>query len=99
MVTLQAGELVPVPFEDMVDPKTNRTRIRQVNMESYTYSVARAYMIRLERGDFESPTMLGALASEAKMTPHEFRERYEYVTGSAARRHTVVPSAQTAAPA
>ncbi|UCC29666.1 MAG: 6-phosphofructokinase [Phycisphaerales bacterium] len=79
MVTLQAGHLVPVSFEDMINPETNRTRIRQVDLDSYTYSVARAYMIRLEKADFESPTMLAALAAQAKTTPHQFRERYEPV--------------------
>lgn len=77
MVTLQSGNLVPIPFESMIDPKTNRTRIRQVDLNSYSYVVARAYMIRLEQGDFDSPTMLAALAAEAKLTPHQFRERYE----------------------
>ncbi|UCE60022.1 MAG: 6-phosphofructokinase [Phycisphaerales bacterium] len=79
MVTLQAGNLVPVPFEDMVDPETNRTRIRTVNLNNYSYAVARAYMIRLERADFESPTDLAAIAAEANMTPHQFREYYEHV--------------------
>ncbi len=79
MVTLQAGNLVPVQFADMVEPATNRTRIRQVDMNSYSYSVARAYMIRLEKADFESPKMLAALAAEAKMTPQQFRERFEHV--------------------
>jgi 6-phosphofructokinase 1 len=77
MVTLQAGNLVPVPFEEMVNPETNRTRIRQVDLNSYSYSVARAYMIRLEKADFESPAMLAALAAQANLSPHEFRERYE----------------------
>lgn len=77
MVTLQSGNLVPVPFDDMVDPQTKRTRIRQVDLDSYSYSVARAYMIRLEKADFDSPTLLAALAAEAKMTPHEFCARYE----------------------
>lgn len=77
MVTMQDGNLVPISFESMVDPATNRTRIRQVDLTSYSYSVARAYMIRLETQDFESPTILNALATEAKMTPHDFRARYE----------------------
>jgi 6-phosphofructokinase 1 len=77
MVTLQNGNLVPVPFENLVDPATNRTRIRMVNLGSYTYSVARAYMIRIEQQDFDSATMLAALAAEARMTPHQFRMRYE----------------------
>jgi 6-phosphofructokinase 1 len=81
MVTLQNGDLVPVPFEEMIDPATNRTRIRQVNLNSYSYRVARAYMIRLERADLESPTTLTALAQEARMTPHQFYERFEKVVG------------------
>ena len=76
MVTLQEGNLVPVAFGDMIDPETNRTRIRLVDLNSYSYRVARAYMIRLEQSDFESPTMLAALAAERGMTSQEFRDRY-----------------------
>lgn len=79
MVTMQNGNLVPVPFQDMIDPETNRTRIRTVDLNSYSYSVARAYMIRLEKTDFESPATLAALAAESKMLPQRFRERYEHV--------------------
>jgi 6-phosphofructokinase 1 len=93
MVTMQDCNLVPVPFEDLVDPKTNRTRIRQVDLGSYAYSVARAYMIRLEPEDFNKQGTLRALASEAGMTPDEFRARYEPTILSTCR----CPRAQTAA--
>lgn len=79
MVTIQEGNLVPVPFEDMIDPKTRRTKIRQVDLSSYSYQVARAYMIRLEKSDFETPAQLSALAFEANMTPPKFRKRFEAV--------------------
>ncbi|MCO6438902.1 MAG: 6-phosphofructokinase [Phycisphaerae bacterium] len=79
MVALKEGNLQPVAFEDMVDPHSNRTRVRYVDLTSYSYSVARAYMIRLERNDFESPTMLAAIAAEAGLTPHQFRQRYAHV--------------------
>ena len=82
MVTMQNGNLVPVPFEDMIDPETNRTRIRTVDLDSYSYCVARAYMIRLEKTDFESPATLAALAAEAKLTPSQFRDRYEHVVAA-----------------
>jgi len=85
MVTMQNGNLVPVPFENMIDPETNRTRIRTVDLGSYSYSVARAYMIRLEKTDFESPATLAALATQAKMTPGKFRERYEHVVTDSRR--------------
>jgi len=92
MVTLQGGNLVPVPFDDMIDPETNRTRVRVVDLESYTYKVARAYMIRPEPADFESPTTLAALAKEAKMTPLQFRERYEEAVGRASNNRASVDS-------
>lgn len=79
MVTIQEGELVPMQFADMVDPTTHRTRIRTVNLRSYSYSVARAYMIRLEKCDFENPSMLAALAGQAKMSIEEFRQKFQHV--------------------
>ncbi|MFQ5413949.1 MAG: 6-phosphofructokinase [Phycisphaerae bacterium] len=100
MVTIQNGNLAPVPFEELIDPATNRTRIRQVDVHSYCYSVARAYMIRLEKKDLESRTMLAALASEAKMRPDEFRTRYaDVVNPSHDAEHPDLPSAAQVAPA
>ena len=81
MITLYHGNLVPIPFDSLIDEQTNRTRIRQVDLKSYSYSVARAYMIRLERSDFDAPAVISAMAAEAKMTPHEFRKRYGPVVG------------------
>lgn len=77
MVTLVNGNLVPMKFQDMIDPKTNRIRVRTVDTKSYQYRVARAYMIRLERRDLDDPDMLGRLALHAGMTPDAFRERYQ----------------------
>ncbi len=76
MVTLVGGNLVPMDFQTMVDPATNRTRIRMVNVNSLSYRVARAYQIRLELSDLENEEMLTKLAAIAKLTPAEFRERY-----------------------
>ena len=88
MVTIQSGDLVPVPFEDMIDPETNRTRIRQVDLSSYSYGVARAYMIRLENVDFENPEMLHSLAKEAGMKPEEFSRRFFQVAGTYRRNQS-----------
>lgn len=76
MVTLQGGNIRPMNFADMVDPKTNRTRIRTVDINSDFYRVARAYMIRLESSDLEDPVMLAKLASLAKLSEEEFSKRY-----------------------
>jgi len=98
MATLQADNLVPVPFEEMIDPETNRTRVRRVDLDSYSYKVARAYMLRLEKSDFQSPTMLAALAAEAKMSPHQFRKRFEPIVQKTHRSSPVHASPVEPAP-
>ncbi|MCH7952546.1 MAG: hypothetical protein IIC25_01535 [Chloroflexi bacterium] len=87
MVTVQQGDLVPIPFDDMIDPHTRRTMIRQLDIASYTYQVARAYMIRLEREDFETPAKLEALATEAHCSAYHFRKKFERVTQQGAGAH------------
>lgn len=76
MVSIKDGNLQPIEFHDMVDPETNRTRTRVVNVESDYYRVARAYMIRLEKTDLENPEMLARIAAEARLSPDEFRQRF-----------------------
>jgi 6-phosphofructokinase 1 len=80
MVTLESGNLAPMKFQQMVDPETNRTRIRQVDVTSDLYRVSRAYMIRLERSDIEDPDSLKRLADVAQMSPEDFAIRFRPVT-------------------
>jgi len=77
MVSLVNGNLQAIDMHDMIDPQTNRTRIRTVDVQSDVYRVARAYMIRLERADLENPAMLQSLAAQAKLSPEEFCKRFE----------------------
>ncbi|MFN3396625.1 MAG: diphosphate--fructose-6-phosphate 1-phosphotransferase [Thermodesulfovibrionales bacterium] len=78
MITIYEGRLNSVPFADMFDPGTGRTKIRTVDITSEPYEVGRKYMIRLEKEDF-NPSNLRRLARVANMTPSEFRERFSYL--------------------
>jgi 6-phosphofructokinase len=80
MITIQNDRIVPIPFEDIMDPVTKKTQVRMVNTDSIQYRIAREYTIRLEKRDFEPGIELDKLAVAAKMTPEEFRKRFEYVT-------------------
>jgi len=80
MITIQNDRIVPIPFEDILDPETKKTRIRMVNTDSIQYRIAREYMIRLEKRDFEPGIEFEKLAVAAKLSPVEFRKRFEYVT-------------------
>jgi 6-phosphofructokinase 1 len=61
-----------LPFEDLKDPATGRTRVRLVDTESQYYHVARDYMIRLTPEDLANRARTAALAEAASMTVQEF---------------------------
>jgi len=69
----------PLPFDNMLDPKTGRMQNRRVNVDGEAYECAQAYMIRLEREDFEDPKQLAKLAAVIKVTPEAFRARFGYL--------------------
>ncbi|MEO5989842.1 MAG: diphosphate--fructose-6-phosphate 1-phosphotransferase [Candidatus Eisenbacteria bacterium] len=79
VVTLQAGRFVPVPFDELVDPATGRTAVRLVDVHSTRYSIARRYMIRLRRDDFDDPHELAKFAATLGLTLDEFRAQFEYL--------------------
>ena len=76
MITRQGGAIVPVPFEDIMDPKTGRTRVRLVDTSSESHASARALQVRIEREDLETSAQLDALAQATKLTPQQVAERY-----------------------
>ena len=81
LVCLEDGQVKVVPFDDLRDPITQRTRVRRVDIHSESYHVARDYMIRLEREDLADPDMKRRLAMAAKMEPDEFERRFARVVG------------------
>jgi ATP-dependent phosphofructokinase / diphosphate-dependent phosphofructokinase len=79
MVSIQGGRFVPIPFDDLREPGTGRTKLRLVDTNSEGFRVARAYMIRLEAEDFAHAAWVDRLADAAHLTPGAFRERFEYL--------------------
>ena len=79
MVSLQGGEFVPVPFETLIDPATGRARVRYVDVNTTRYAIARRYMLRLRRDDFEAEERLRPLADAARLSVEEFRSEFEYL--------------------
>ncbi|HRV97536.1 MAG TPA: diphosphate--fructose-6-phosphate 1-phosphotransferase [Aminobacteriaceae bacterium] len=80
LITIQNNQIVPIPFDQIIDPVTKKTRIRMVNTQSIQYRIARQYMIRLEKKDFNPGIEFERLAVAAKMPPDEFRKQFQYVT-------------------
>jgi 6-phosphofructokinase len=79
LVSMQSGQFLPIPFQDLLDPATGRARTRMVDIHSTRYAIARRYMIRLRRDDFEDEHELARFAATAGMSLEEFREQFEYL--------------------
>jgi len=79
LVCLEDGKLTAKDFEYFKDAETGRTRIRQVDINSGAYTIAKQYMIRLKPEDFANPEQLKRLAEVVKMSPDEFKGEYGYL--------------------
>jgi len=82
MVSMQGGRFVPIPFRELIDAETGRARVRLVNVQSDRYAIARRYMIRLRRDDFDDPPLLAKIAKQAGMSVEEFRRQFEYLVAN-----------------
>jgi 6-phosphofructokinase 1 len=63
----------------MLDPATGRARTRQVDINATRYAIARRYMIRLRRDDFDDPHELAKFAAVANVPLEEFRRQFAYL--------------------
>jgi ATP-dependent phosphofructokinase / diphosphate-dependent phosphofructokinase len=79
MVTIQHGVFKPIPMAELLDPKTGKTRVRMVDVGTESYRIARRYMLRLRKDDFEDEKELSKLAVTAGMTIERFRSEFEYL--------------------
>jgi 6-phosphofructokinase 1 len=76
LITRKEGRIVPVPFADLLDPLTGRSRVREVDVEADSYANAFALQERIFAEDLEDPARLASIAEAAKLSPDEARERY-----------------------
>ena len=79
MISIQAGNLVPIPFEKLVDPQTGRTKVRMVDTRSTRYAIARRYMIRIRRDDFDDASELAKFAACAGLSLDDFCREFQYL--------------------
>ncbi len=82
MISMQGGHFVPIPFSEMIDGETGRTRVRLVDITSTRYAIARRYMIRLRRDDLEDPHEVAKLAATAHLKEEEFRRQFAYLVAA-----------------
>ena len=95
MVSMQGGNFVPIPFAEVIDPDSGRTRVRMVDIHSTRYGIARRYMIRLRRDDFEDPHELAKFAATAGVSLQQFRGEFEYLIAAEPPHLVIDPGTHT----
>ncbi len=79
IISFVDGRLLPLPFEDMIDPKTSRMKPRKVNVDGEGFLCAKRYMIRLEPQDLTNAGTLRSIAGLTNLSPEDFKARFEPV--------------------
>ena len=79
MVSIQNGRFVPMYFKDILDPVTARTRVRMVDPSSESFYIARHYMLRLNKTDFDDPHELAKYAAACGISLEDFRKQFYYL--------------------
>lgn len=79
LITSQGGTMVPIPFDEVKDPETGKTRTRKVDITGEGFEVACKYMIRLTKKDFQEPETLNQLAATANISVDDFRAKFGFV--------------------
>jgi 6-phosphofructokinase 1 len=76
LVTLQGGDLHPLPFAELVDGPAGQGRRRAVDVTTESYEVARNYMVRLAPRDFADEAWVATLAKAGGLSPSAFRKHF-----------------------
>ena len=72
----QGGEIVPVPFDELMDADTGKTRVRPVDTGTASFRAALALQERVAQQDLDDPATRAALARAANLPEDEVRKRY-----------------------
>lgn len=79
MISRQKNTLVPIPFSELIDPLTGKTKIRTVDLDSLIYRVGKKYMIELTAEDLKNQDFCAKLAGCTKLTPQELVAELRYL--------------------
>jgi ATP-dependent phosphofructokinase / diphosphate-dependent phosphofructokinase len=81
IITLQHNQIVPIPYDQMIDPVTGRTEVRLVDTSSYRYQSNYKSMTRLKPEHAGDEALFERLAALTNLSPAQFKQRFGYLTG------------------
>jgi ATP-dependent phosphofructokinase / diphosphate-dependent phosphofructokinase len=81
IITLQHNQVVPIPYDQMIDPVTGRTEVRLVDTSSYRYRSNYKSMTRLKPEHAGDEALFERLAALTNLSPAQFKGRFGYLAG------------------
>ncbi|HVN54683.1 MAG TPA: 6-phosphofructokinase [Anaerolineaceae bacterium] len=79
IITIQRNNIIPIPYDEMIDAETGRTEVRMVNTDSFRYRSAYNFMTRLKPEHLNDLELLNTLAVLTNLSAEEFKDRYQYL--------------------
>jgi hypothetical protein len=76
MVTIQGERFVPIPFRELIDPKTGRFSVRHVDVECGSVTNARRLHGSTHPGGLEDPERVRALARAGALDEATLLKRF-----------------------
>ncbi len=76
MITRQNGRIVPIPFDELIDPETGKTAVRMLDTTTESFATALRLQTRLEAGDLADPDKAKAIASVSALDLAALRARF-----------------------
>lgn len=79
LVYVRTGKIQAIPFQELIDEKTNSIKVRYLDKNTEAYEVSQKYMIKLKREEIETPATLKKLSEQTNLTSGEFREYFSKI--------------------
>lgn len=76
LVYVRTGKIQAIPFQELIDERTNSIKVRYMDKNTEAYEVSQKYMIKLRREDIETPATLKKLSKQTSLSGREFREYF-----------------------
>jgi 6-phosphofructokinase len=81
IITMQHNQIVPIPYDEMINPETGRTEVRMVDTSSFHYQSSYKAMTRLKPEYANDELLFERLAVHTRLSGKELKARYGYLIG------------------
>jgi 6-phosphofructokinase len=77
MITRQSQQIVALPFDDILDPKTGKTRVRLLDTDTETFATALALQTRLSPADLDDAELGKEIAALSNLDLAALKARFK----------------------